>query len=147
MLDLLEHHTIKETKYWKIFLDPDQKNLGTCIIILKREVKHLSDLNEYEWKEFTTIVKELENSLKKAFHSTLFNWGSFLDTAYTKNMSRNQIYWHVIPRYQSDVEFEGIIFQDLCFGESTLNASRASCRVSPSIRTKIISKIQENLNL
>jgi diadenosine tetraphosphate (Ap4A) HIT family hydrolase len=39
---------IRETKYWLIILAPDQRNLGTCVVALKREETELSALNPDE---------------------------------------------------------------------------------------------------
>ncbi len=146
-LELLEQNLIAETDYWYIILDPNQKNLGACLLIIKRDIKHLSELNKAEWKQFIQIVYKLEYSLKKAFQVTLFNWGSYLDSPHTILPLLYQLHWHVIPRYQQKVEFQDIIFQDPCFGESTLTVKEEVNVVSSRIRAKIIAKIQEKLNL
>lgn len=146
-IELLEQNLIAETDYWYIVLDPDQKNLGSCLLIIKRDIKHLSDLNKVEWKQFIQIVYELEYSLKKAFQVTLFNWGSYLDSPYTIIPILDQLHWLVIPRYHKKVEFQGMIFQDPCFGESTLTVKEEVFVVSSRIRAKIIIKIQEKLKL
>ncbi|MGC9516771.1 MAG: HIT family protein [Methanomicrobiales archaeon] len=138
---------IAETKYWIIFLDQDQKNLGTCVVALKREAKLLSTLKPDEWRDFTGIVRELELSLKKAFKVTMFNWGCLLNTAYIKFPPTPQVHWHLIPRYQGKIEFAGVIFQDPCFGRSTLSVKDEKLDLNSKIREKIISKIRENLNL
>lgn len=137
---------ITQTKYWIVFLDRDQKNLGTCVVALKREANLLSSLTPDEWKEFKQIVRLLESGLKKAFNVTMFNWGCLLNTAYIKLPPHPQVHWHLIPRYRDPVEFHGVIFNDPCFGKSTLTAQDDKLDLSLKFRAKIISVIRENLN-
>ena len=37
---------ITETEYWVILLAPDQRNLGTCVVALKRFEGDLAGLND-----------------------------------------------------------------------------------------------------
>lgn len=136
---------ITQTRYWYIFLDPDQKNLGTCIVSLKRESGHLSSLKPAEWQEFIKIVYQLEKSIKKAFKATLFNWGCFLSEIEENKLLHLE--WHVIPRYQQKLEFEKKSFSDPCFGKSTIQICGETLILPYSLRNKIISKIRENLNI
>jgi len=54
-----------ETHHWLIILAPDQKNLGTCVVALKRDEIELSGLTNEEWFDFSYVVKKLEKSIKK----------------------------------------------------------------------------------
>ena len=51
---------IGETTYWLIILAPDQRNLGTCVVALKREEIELSALNPDEWADLYNTVQKLE---------------------------------------------------------------------------------------
>ncbi|GAB4317727.1 MAG: HIT family protein [Methanobacteriaceae archaeon] len=150
LLERLNHGSIDfiaETEYWIIFLDRDQKNLGTCVVALKREANLLSELSIKEWNDFKEIVRALESALKEAFDATMFNWGCLLNTAYIKIPANPQVHWHLIPRYRDPVKFKGKIFSDPCFGKSTLTSVGKKLDLEPEIREEIIKKINDNLNL
>ncbi|MGZ7117932.1 MAG: HIT family protein [Methanobacterium sp.] len=138
---------IVKTKYWFIFLAPDQKNLGTCVIALRRHEGDLGKLNHEEWQEFSKIVKSLQEALKKSFNSIMFNWGVLMNSSYLKDPPEPHVHWHFIPRYNQKVEFEGLIFEDPCFGSSTLKASGIVREIPENMRMKIIEKIKNNLDI
>jgi len=138
---------IAETEYWLILLAPDQKNLGTCVVALKRDSGDLAELKDKEWQEFSIIVKRLESALKKSFNSTMFNWGCLMNSSYLKDPPNPHVHWHFIPRYNEKVEFEGIIFEDPCFGFSTMKAKEGIRKVAEDVRTKVIKEIKDNLEM
>ncbi|MBM4240355.1 MAG: HIT family protein [Euryarchaeota archaeon] len=133
---------IAETEYWVIFLAPNQSNLGTCVIALKRHYGKLSGLKPEEWSDFSKIVDRLEYALKKAFDVTMFNWGCLLNSFYLEDQPNPHLHWHFIPRYTHKVHFEGIVFEDPYFGYMR---PRPVKNVSTKLRKKIIAKIKENL--
>ena len=133
---------IFETHYWIIFLAPNQSNIGTCVVALKRHYGTLDGLKDEEWLDFADIVKQLEHSLRKAFKTTMFNWGALMNADYMKEKPDPHIHWHFIPRYKHEVKFEGLIFDDRYFGSMH---PRPIKEVPDNIRKKIIEKIKENL--
>ncbi|MDD3985783.1 MAG: hypothetical protein PHY59_07930 [Methanobacterium sp.] len=62
---------ILEKVYWKIFLAPSHRYMGTCVIAIKRHCSNLSELKDVEWTEFSKIVKEMETVLDIIFKPTL----------------------------------------------------------------------------
>lgn len=138
---------IVETKYWFILLAPDQKNLGTCVIALKRHEGDLGKLNNEEWQEFSKIVTNLQNALKKAFNSTMFNWGCLMNASYLKEQPDPHVHWHFIPRYKERVEFGGLTFEDPCFGFSTMKSKEGVRKIPENVRMKIIKQINDNLGI
>lgn len=107
---------IWETKYWLIFLAPSQRYLGTCVVALKRHATDLYQLKEEEWIEFATIVRKMEMTLNKLLKPTLFNWTCFKNSAFRNDTPRPEIHWHLIPRYQEEIDYEGLKFKDPDFG-------------------------------
>lgn len=138
---------IVETDYWIILLVPDQKNLGTCVVALKRDEGDLAGLNGEEWHEFSEIVINLESALRTAFNSTMFNWGCLMNSAYRNDPPNPHVHWHFIPRYKQKTEFKGIIFEDPCFGSSTMKAEGSVRKISEDVRIKIIKEIKDNLEI
>jgi diadenosine tetraphosphate (Ap4A) HIT family hydrolase len=136
---------IVKTKYWFILLAPDQKNLGTCVVALKRHEGDLGRLKDEEWQEFSKIVKNLQSALKKAFNSTMFNWGCLMNLSYLKDHPDPHVHWHFIPRYKQIIEFAGIIFEDPCFGFSTMKSKQGVRKIPQNVRMKIINEIKKYL--
>ncbi len=132
---------IFQTDYWIVFLAPNQSNIGTCVVALKRHYGNLAGLNPEEWVDFGEIVQKLELSLKKSFDATLFNWESLMNADYLKNNPDPHLHWHFIPRYNHKIEFEGIVFEDPNFGRMKHMPIR---KIPQNIREKIINKIKEN---
>jgi diadenosine tetraphosphate (Ap4A) HIT family hydrolase len=107
---------IAERDYWDIFLAPSQRYLGTCVVAIKRHCSSLSELNDAEWIEFSRIVREMEFTLDNIFKPTLFNWCCFKNAAYRVEKPDPEVHWHLIPRYDHEIKFQGIKFDDPDFG-------------------------------
>ncbi len=138
---------IFETKYWFILLAPDQKNLGTCVVASNRNVDDLAGLKDEEWEEFSKIVKKLQNALKRTFNAAMFNWGCLMNASYLKDPPNPHVHWHFIPRYKEKIEFEGLMFEDPCFGFSTMKSKQGVRKIPENVREKIIEKIKENIKI
>ena len=140
---------IFETEYWRVGLAPEQTYLGYCVVALKRQDGlhgDLIDLTQEEITDFFAVVKRFEAALRKAFDATMFNWSCLMNNAYQLPDPKPHVHWHVKPRYDHPVEFEGESFEDPNFGHHYVreNLNRI---VSDELQDKIIAKIQENLPL
>ena len=133
---------VYETDYWQIYLAPSQRYLGTCVIALKRHVEKLREVNKGEWVDFSEIVEKLELALNKSFQPTLFNWSCFMNSAYRINPPNPEVHWHLIPRYNRKVNFEGVIFDDPDFGYIPQPLER---KVPENVMKKMLDKIKKNL--
>ncbi|EKQ53903.1 MAG: HIT family hydrolase, diadenosine tetraphosphate hydrolase [Methanobacterium sp. Maddingley MBC34] len=138
---------LAETDHWLIILAPDQRNLGTCVVALKRAETELSGLNSQEWADLFNVVKKLESAVKKAFNSTMFNWGCLMNSSYQKIPPCPHLHWHFIPRYLEPVTFKGKSFEDPCFGMSTMHDRRNLDTISDELKKDIKAKILENLEI
>lgn len=132
---------ILKTKYWIIFLAPQQSNIGTCVVALNRPEKDLAGLTKEEWLEFGDLVGKLELSMKKCFDVTMFNWGSLMNASYLEQPPDPHVHWHFIPRYDHDVIFEGILFEDPYFGTMKPRPFRP---IPDELRGKLIAFIRTN---
>lgn len=108
---------IFETKYWAISLSPNQGYLGRCYVTLKEHKADMADLTNNEWLEFADIVKRLEGGVRDAFGAKLFNWGCLMNNAFQLTPALPHVHWHVRPRYENSVNFEGEDFVDPMFGQ------------------------------
>ena len=75
---------------------------------LKRQCQSLSELEDSEWDDFKFLVRKLETSLNETFHPDLYNWSCFKNAAYRVKNPNPEVHWHLIPRYDREIEFEGI---------------------------------------
>ena len=133
---------ILKTKYWIVFLAPQQSNIGTCVVALNRHAVDLSSLTKEEWLEFGQLVFKLEFSVKQCFDVTMYNWGSLMNASYLEEPPDPHVHWHFIPRYNHEVEFDGLIFKDPYFGTMKPRPFRA---LPDHVRTKIIQIIEDNI--
>lgn len=138
-------HCLAESRYWLILLAPDQRNLGTCVVALKRDETSLSGLNDREWLDFSKIVQDLESALQTAFPVTMFNWGCLLNSGYKKDPPDAHLHWHLIPRYNNPVKFADYIFKDPCFGKSTMHDRSDFPGITDEVRREIGDKIRVHL--
>ena len=136
---------LAETRHWLIILAPDQRNLGTCVVALKRDENELRGLTRGEWLDLDQIVKKLESAVKKAFNATMFNWGCLMNSSYLDEPPSPHLHWHFIPRYKNPVKFHGKTFEDPCFGRSTMHNRGGAVELSEEFKNKIKTRIMEYL--
>ena len=131
---------IFETEFFQVILNSeDQYYLGRGLVILKEEKGSLSDLTTEEWIDFSKVVKRYESALKQAFNATMFNWTCLMNNAYKQNPYNPHVHWHVRPRYDHKVIFEGVEWEDKEFGH---HYARGIDKMSPE---KTILKIIEEI--
>jgi ATP adenylyltransferase len=73
--------------------------------------KHTSDMNELDDDELLEINKLVALTLgwlKKAYHPNGFNIGVNLGSAAGAGIP-NHIHWHVVPRWEGDTNFMGVV--------------------------------------
>ncbi|HEC63935.1 MAG TPA: hypothetical protein ENI23_01430 [bacterium] len=96
---------IKEYKYWKLLLHLKQNKLGRMVAILKREAFPLSKINPEEMSEYSEVVKDAEGALEKSF-------GAYLVQHLCLMFKDKQVHFHIIPRYEEEIEFAGETWVD-----------------------------------
>ncbi len=116
----INEYPIFETDHWKIFLSFDQFYLGRCLIIAKRHVGSLGQLNREEMIDFQNVTKKLEIGLKKAFPFTLFNWGCLMNHAFKTKPYDPHVHWHMFPRHEAPITFDGRTWIDTDFSRHYL---------------------------
>ncbi len=135
---------IFETEYWSIKLDStDQTYLGRAVVVLKRNCGDLAELTDEELLDFKKVVIGFENAVRKSFNATMFNWTCLMNGAYQNNPPDPWVHWHVRPRYNHEVQFEGSVFEDTDFGHHYIRGTNRS--VDDGMKDKIINAIKRNL--
>jgi len=134
---------IVEKFHWTVYLAPSQRYLGTCVIALNRSCRTLAELEDVEWKEFSDLVREMEFTLDKIFKPTLYNWSCFKNAAFRVENPEPQVHWHLIPRYDKKIEFNGAEFEDPDFGYIPQPIKQ---EISEEFMEMIKDKIRENFS-
>lgn len=133
-----------ETDYYEVFINSeDQAYLGRAVVELKRKCGTLSDLTNAEWLDFGNVVKKYETLISNSFGATMFNWTCLMNNAYQRNPPDPQVHWHVRPRYDHKVIFEGMEFEDKEFGKHYNR--EAKLVIENTILQKLIKKIQNSV--
>lgn len=100
-----------EGVFWRVALSYDQEYIGRSFISLREHKSSLSELTDEEWLEFAKISKLLEVTVTKSFAPTHFNWLCLMNGALQLSQSTH-VHWHMIPRYNVTVEFDGTSYKD-----------------------------------
>ncbi len=135
--------TLFETDKWAISLAADQGYLGRCYVTLKQHKSDMAELTTDEWLEFAEVVKKLEAGIRQAFGATLFNWSCLMNNAFQVSPALPHVHWHVRPRYEKPIIFEGQEFVDPLFGHHY--DSGQSNVVSPELLENIRLTVQSSL--
>lgn len=99
------HTLVKEYKHWYVLCRFKQVTLGSLILICKDQVAAFSSISAESFEELPIAIKEIETNLKKLFQNDKINYLMLM-------MVDPEVHFHVVPRYSSDKEFEGVIFRD-----------------------------------
>lgn len=135
---------ILNTQYWQVIIAPDQGYLGRCYVTLKEHKGDLAELTREEWLDYAEIVKKLETAVRSAFGAIVFNWGCLMNNAFQVSPATPHIHWHLIPRYDKTIDFDGMGFIDPLFGHHY--DREQSQKVSEETLRRIQAKIKENLS-
>jgi len=99
---------ILESKYWRLVLNRNQNLLGKCFLVLTRHVEALLDLSSFEWMDLYEQLASATKLLEESFRPDHFNY------AFMQNQDRH-VHMHIIPRYQGQRDFAGIVFEDASY--------------------------------
>lgn len=96
---------VYETEYWLWSLRPVQATLGAGVLSLKRECLTFGGLSQEEFTDLYNVIKVIESTLKKTFNYDIMNYLMLM-------MVDKQVHYHVIPRYESTIDFAGTSWED-----------------------------------
>jgi diadenosine tetraphosphate (Ap4A) HIT family hydrolase len=133
---------VTKTKFWRVALQANQAYLGQSFVTLLTHKSSLSELSNEEWQDFEVLVSNMERAIKEAFGATHFNWSCLMNEAYRVSDPSPHVHWHVFPRYSKAVEFEGVVFEDVEFGQHYINRQ---FKVGQDMLGAIGLKLQEEL--
>jgi diadenosine tetraphosphate (Ap4A) HIT family hydrolase len=101
--------TLKKYRFWIAEVSDSPTPIGWVYVILKRHAEYFDELTIEELTELKDIIKELRQMLIKAFKPDWFN------VMQLGNGGRH-IHFHLVPRYNKVVRFDGKDFSDPDYG-------------------------------
>lgn len=101
-----ENNSIREFEHWIVLIREKQVTLGSSIIVLKREVKSLSQLTREEVIEFPEVIDWYEKLCKEMYGAEKFNYVVAM-------MKDNFVHYHAFPRYSTTFVRYGVEWKDV----------------------------------
>lgn len=99
--DINKEKIIYETSYWFAIFDEYPVNQGHTLLIPKRHVESVFELNEEEKQTLVDSIKDIESLLARFFNIDGFNIG--INQGKTAGQTIHHLHIHIIPRYDGDV--------------------------------------------
>ena len=97
---------IQSYDLWDLFVNTQQQYLGRCYLWAKRDGDFdIFDMACDEKEEFFNIGMSVKVALTKLFNPSRFNYANLQNAS-------NHLHVHIIPRYNDQREFDGLIFTD-----------------------------------
>ncbi len=93
---------IHEDPYWMSVYDDFPVNEGHVLIIPKRHINNVTELNGNEMAYFFSALLFVESFIKEKFKCDGFNIG--INQGEAAGQTIEHLHIHVIPRYEGDIE-------------------------------------------
>lgn len=96
--EIIDKQNIKQLEgdSWMIFVNYYPLLDGNLMLVSKRHVEDLSELNEVEWDEFRVKLEESRRVLSKLLQTNSFNIG--INIGSDSGSSVRHLHWQVVPR-------------------------------------------------
>ena len=126
---------VKQYEHWCVLLRPEQATLGALVLACSEPVQQFGAVSAAGFEELKVVTHDLEQALAATFSYQKLNYLMLM-------MIDPDVHFHVLPRYDSDVAFEGIAFSDPGWpGPPQLGSST---EISESVRTKLLTTLRAN---
>ena len=127
--------TVRQYDHWCVLLRPEQATLGALVLACSEPVQQFGAVSAAGFKELQVVTHDLEQALAATFSYQKLNYLMLM-------MIDPDVHFHVLPRYDSTVAFEGVSFSDPGWpGPPQLGSST---EVDDSVRTKLLTTLRAN---
>lgn len=106
-------------------------NNGHLMIVPKRHIACLSQMNALEKAEFFEVLDHTMKALQKAMKPHGFNLGMNLSDIAGAGIP-DHVHWHIVPRWKGDVNFMPVVAGTKVISESLESAYEALSRALAS---------------
>jgi ATP adenylyltransferase len=96
-------------------------NNGHLMIVPKRHIAYLSQMNTREKAEFFEVLEKVMDALAKAMRPQGFNLGMNISDVAGAGVP-GHVHWHIVPRWKGDVNFMPVVAGTKVISESLESA-------------------------
>lgn len=96
---------IGQSDSWTVLLRPRQPTLGALVLICRENVRAFSAVSPAAFQDLQRVVQRVESSLRELVDYERINYLMLM-------MVDPDVHFHVIPRYSTAREFNGVTFAD-----------------------------------
>jgi diadenosine tetraphosphate (Ap4A) HIT family hydrolase len=96
---------VREYDNWAVLLRPAQCTLGALILVNKSGNQSFADIGRESYQELERVVQDIERNLRAFRPFQKINYLMLM-------MVDKEVHFHVLPRYESDQTFGGVVFPD-----------------------------------
>ena len=96
---------VQEYDNWVVLVRPGQCTLGALVLVNKSEIRSFSAIGEASFQELEHVTQDIERNLTAFRVYQKINYLMLM-------MVDKEVHFHVLPRYDSDQEFGGVVYQD-----------------------------------
>lgn len=98
--EIIATQTIFETENEHVFYNLSPKTKGQCLVVPKRHVENVRELNDKEAQSFFQTVKMVSEKLNKHLSPQGFNYG--FNEGAKAGQTVFHLHFHIMPRYDDD---------------------------------------------
>jgi len=96
----IPNYTIYENDFVLAFLDIHPHALGHTVVIPKKHIENLAEINEEDFKSLMAGIRQTVIILKEKLNPMGFNVG--LNDGLTAGQVIAHMHWHIFPRFKDD---------------------------------------------
>ena len=96
---------VREYDDWVVLARPAQCTLGALVLVNKSEIQSFSAIGTAAFQELERVTQDIERSLSAFRPYQKINYLMLM-------MVDKEVHFHVLPRYESDQEFGGVVYPD-----------------------------------
>ncbi|QTF91297.1 hypothetical protein [Halomonas sp. BM-2019] len=101
----LNELTISQSEHWVLSVRPEQLTLGSMVLSSSKGKTELSQLTAEEGAALVQMLSKAETLAKDKFGAVRIN-------AICLMMKDPVVHFHILPRYDKDIEFGGVVWHD-----------------------------------
>ena len=96
---------VQEYDNWVVLVRPGQCTLGALVLVNKTEIQSFATIGEASFQELEQVTQDIERNLTAFREYQKINYLMLM-------MVDKEVHFHVLPRYDSDQAFAGVVYPD-----------------------------------
>ncbi len=125
---------VQEYDHWVVLVRPAQATLGSLVLVCKDDAVAFSAISPRAFAELAQVTKDIEDNLSAFRPYEKINYLMLM-------MVDPDVHFHVLPRYGSTQQFEGVDFPDV--GWPAVPDLAVAVTPDDDLRTKLVAQLKE----